>query len=135
LGEPVRIRDMARLMIELSGLSVLDDDNPDGDIAIEEIGLRPGEKLIEELLIDAASEGTVHPRIIKANERFIEWVQLEPLLRRFSEELGAADVPGVIDILKELVPEYSGNPPTILDRPAEPRPPHLRVVGEPARNS
>lgn len=106
MGEPVRIHDMARLMIELSGLTVLDADNPDGDIAIEEIGLRPGEKLIEELLIDAASEGTAHPRIIKANEQFIEWPLLEPELRLLKTRLATADAAAVVEALARLVPEY-----------------------------
>lgn len=106
MGEPVRIIDLARLMIELSGLNLLDDDNPDGDIAIEEIGLRPGEKLTEELLIDAASEGTTHPRIIKASERMIDWALLEPELLRLQASLAKADAAEVIAILKRLVPEY-----------------------------
>ena len=82
MGEPVRIIDLARLMIELSGLIVADDDNPDGEIAIEEIGLRPGEKLIEELLIGGDCEGTAHPRIVKARESMLSWPMLEAQLHK-----------------------------------------------------
>jgi len=106
MGEPVRIHDMARLMIELSGLTVLDEENPEGEIAIEEVGLRPGEKLIEELLIDARSEGTAHPRIIKANEQMIGWSILEPQIRRLREILSTADEVALIEALRILVPEY-----------------------------
>jgi FlaA1/EpsC-like NDP-sugar epimerase len=127
MGEPVRVRDMARLMIELSGLTVLDAEHPDGEIAIEEIGLRPGEKLIEELLIDAKSEGTAHPRIIKANEGLIPWAVLERQLRRLKSGLAEADAPGVIALLAELVPEYRPEPERRAP-PSETRAPHLRLA-------
>ncbi|EML8898394.1 polysaccharide biosynthesis protein, partial [Shigella sonnei] len=68
MGDPVKIYDLAKRMIRLSGLSVRDDKNPDGDIAIEVTGLRPGEKLYEELLIGDSVQGTSHPRIMTANE-------------------------------------------------------------------
>lgn len=127
MGEPVRVQDMARLMIELSGLSVLDDEHPDGEIAIEEIGLRPGEKLIEELLIDARSEGTAHPRIIKANEGLIPWPVLERQLERMKSGLAGADTAGVIRLLAELVPEYRPEPNRLAPA-AAPRAPHLRLA-------
>lgn len=106
MGKPVRILDLARAMIELSGLTVADETNPDGDIAIEEIGLRPGEKMVEELLIDAASEGTVHPRIIKARETMMPWTELEPKLRELQLSLAAGDRRHVLAIVKELVGGY-----------------------------
>ena len=68
MGTPVKIDDLARTMIRLSGLEVRDENNPDGDIAIEYIGLRPGEKLYEELLIGENTTGTSHPRIFKNSE-------------------------------------------------------------------
>jgi FlaA1/EpsC-like NDP-sugar epimerase len=68
MGEPVRIRDVAKMMVQLSGLAVAADQNRDGDIEIVEIGLRPGEKVHEELLIDHCSLPTSHPRIVKASE-------------------------------------------------------------------
>jgi len=76
MGDPVKIADLARHMIELSGLEVKDNKNPEGDIEIEVTGLRPGEKLYEELLISENPEKTIHPRIFKANEEFLEWVIL-----------------------------------------------------------
>jgi FlaA1/EpsC-like NDP-sugar epimerase len=106
MGEPVRIIDLARLMIELSGLSVADDDNPDGEIAFEEIGLRPGEKLIEELLIGGDCEGTAHPRIVKARESMLSWRSLEEQLRKLMGALDDADSEAAIAMLRELVPEF-----------------------------
>jgi FlaA1/EpsC-like NDP-sugar epimerase len=106
MGQPVKIIDLARLMVELSGLTVADEDNLDGDIVLEETGLRPGEKLIEELLIGAASEGTAHPRIIKAREDMIDWEKLEALLGGLSKHLDAADAGGAIGALNTLVPEF-----------------------------
>ena len=67
MGEPVRVKDLAYRMINLMGLSVLDDDNPDGDIEIKYVGLRPAEKLYEELLIGSNVTGTRHPRICRAD--------------------------------------------------------------------
>lgn len=72
MGKPVKIVDLARRMIELSGLEVLTEDNPEGDIAIEFSGLRPGEKLYEELLIGEDVEGTEHPKIMRANEEIVD---------------------------------------------------------------
>ena len=106
MGQPVRILDLARLMIELTGLSVADEDNPDGDIPIEEIGLRPGEKLVEELLISAASEETAHPRIIKARENMQAWAELEPELASLRDSLECADTDATLRTLMELVPEF-----------------------------
>lgn len=106
MGKPVRILDLARAMVELSGLTVADDQNPDGDIAIEEIGLRPGEKMVEELLIDAAFEGTIHPRIIKARETMLAWTELERQLRELGAVVAAGDCRRVQGIVKQLVPEY-----------------------------
>jgi FlaA1/EpsC-like NDP-sugar epimerase len=135
MGDPVRIQDLARLMIELSGLSVLDDNNPDGEIAIEEIGLRPGEKLIEELLIDAASEGTAHPRIIKANERLIEWPILEAEVRRLQEHLAKADEAALIETVARLVPEYQQAHSFEPGEPDHARALQLRLAGDVAELS
>jgi len=68
MGEPVRIYDLAKMMIQLSGLAVIGDAGREGDVEIREVGLHPGEKLHEELLIDSRSLPTVHPRIVKAGE-------------------------------------------------------------------
>ena len=71
MGEPVRIKELAEQMVRLSGLSVRDGDHPDGEIEIVCTGLRPGEKLYEELLIEAESQPTAHPLIYRAEERSI----------------------------------------------------------------
>ncbi|KMW71709.1 protein-PII uridylyltransferase [Photorhabdus luminescens subsp. luminescens] len=80
MGESVKIYDLARKMIHLSGLTAKDETNPHGDIEIKITGLRPGEKLYEELLIGDNVSGTNHPRIMTANEVFLTWDKLNPLL-------------------------------------------------------
>jgi FlaA1/EpsC-like NDP-sugar epimerase len=77
MGQPIKIIDLARRMLHLSGLSERTADNPDGDIEISITGLRPGEKLYEELLIGDNPEPTEHPRIMKAREPFLEWDLLQ----------------------------------------------------------
>jgi FlaA1/EpsC-like NDP-sugar epimerase len=107
MGDPVKIYDLARTMINLSGLSVRDADNVDGDIEIREIGLRPGEKLYEELLIGNRPLATRHPRIMRAREHFIDWAEMEPLLEALMTLVQAGDREGSIAVLKQLVPEYA----------------------------
>jgi FlaA1/EpsC-like NDP-sugar epimerase len=107
MGKPVHILDLARAMVELSGLTVADRSNPDGDITIEEIGLRPGEKLIEELLIGEDSKPTAHPRIIKAREKMIEWSDLRQMLTELERHLERSDVFSVLGQVKHLVPEFA----------------------------
>jgi FlaA1/EpsC-like NDP-sugar epimerase len=106
MGQPVRILDLATAMIELTGLTVADEKNPDGDIAVREIGLRKGEKLFEELLIDAQSEPTPHPRIIKAREASMNWSDLSQQLARLNQLLGRADAAAAVELLCKLVPEF-----------------------------
>jgi FlaA1/EpsC-like NDP-sugar epimerase len=106
MGQPVRIVDLARNMIELAGLTVRQADTPDGDIAITEIGLRPGEKLFEELLIGNAPAPTEHPRIMKADEPFLPIERLRPCLDRIATLLDAARCAELIGALRELVPEF-----------------------------
>lgn len=106
MGEPVRIIDLARKLIELSGLTVRDTDNEDGDIQIQITGLRPGEKLYEELLIGENPTKTAHPRIMKAHEPFISWSALEPKLQELNERVRDNDVPGIRSLVTELVSGY-----------------------------
>ncbi len=80
MGEPVKIMDLARRMVQLSGLAVRDGAHPGGDIEIAVTGLRTGEKLYEELLIGDNPEPTEHPRIMKAREPFLPWLQLQQAL-------------------------------------------------------
>lgn len=107
MGEPVKIIDLAKRLIELSGLTLKNEQKPDGDIVIETIGLRPGEKLYEELLIGENPEPTSHPRIIKAREDFLSWVELEPKLEALSLALRSDDVGAMRSIIKQLVRGYT----------------------------
>ncbi len=91
MGEPVRIVDLARHMISLSGMSVRDDDNPAGDIPIDYIGLRPGEKLYEELFIGEDTVDTAHPRIRKARERSIGSAELAHHLQSLASAIELGD--------------------------------------------
>jgi FlaA1/EpsC-like NDP-sugar epimerase len=106
MGEPVRIMDLAKKIIELSGLSVRDESNQAGDIEIEVTGLRPGEKLYEELLIGDNPEPTSHPRIMKAHEDFVEWPSLSEKLAELKEALAIGDSSVLRDLLGALVPGY-----------------------------
>ena len=106
MGDPVRIIDLARRMIELSGLAVKDAPDDDGDIEIVTIGLRPGEKLYEELLIGENPEPTMHARIMKANERFVPWPVLEQGLGALHEAMDRSDVVAMRAQLGSLVPEF-----------------------------
>lgn len=109
MGQSVKIMDLARRMLELSGLTVKDERNPDGDIEIQITGLRPGEKLYEELLIGADPQPTLHPRIMKAQENFIGWVELEPKLNALEMALNINDVSVIRSIMQQLVPDYVPN--------------------------
>ncbi len=106
MGEPVKIMDLARRIIELSGLTVRDDTNPDGDIEIEVTGLRPGEKLYEELLIGDNPQPTSHPRIMKAREDCLPWSELEQKLQSLQMALDVNDVGVVRAMLQQLVSGY-----------------------------
>ncbi len=107
MGEPVRIRDLAVRMVELSGLSVKDSANPDGDIEIEVIGLRPGEKLYEELLIGENPQTTIHPRIYRASEPFSFWEDLEDDLAALRLLLSHGNVELILSSLKKHVIGYA----------------------------
>ena len=106
MGEPVKIYDLACRMIELSGFRVKQESSPDGDIAIEVIGLRPGEKLYEELLIGNDPKATRHPRIMKANEKSFRWNDLQPMITTLRIAALNGDVMMIFQMLKLLVPEY-----------------------------
>lgn len=107
MGQPVKIMDLARRMVELSGLTVKDEHNPEGDIQIAVTGMRPGEKLYEELLIGDNPKSTVHPRIMKAHEEFIPWGDFEVKLNALEIALNANDV-GIIRLLmQQLVEGYA----------------------------
>jgi FlaA1/EpsC-like NDP-sugar epimerase len=106
MGEPVKIADLAKRMVELSGLGLKDEAKPNGDIEIQVTGLRPGEKLFEELLIGDNPLPTPHPRIMKAHEDFLPWTELQSKLATLGVSLDANDVPLIRTLLKDLVPGY-----------------------------
>lgn len=107
MGEPVKILDLAKRLIDLSGLSLRDDKNPHGDIEIQVKGLRPGEKLYEELLIGDNPEPTNHPRIMKARESFMTWDELDLLLAELNQAISRNDEFAIKDILSLMVAGYA----------------------------
>ena len=106
MGEPMRILDLAKQMVRLSGLSLRDGQHPQGDIEIVCTGLRPGEKLYEELLIDAESEPTSHPLIYRATEGSIPSEQLWPQIEAMEAAIQRQDAAAALDVLAQLVPEW-----------------------------
>jgi FlaA1/EpsC-like NDP-sugar epimerase len=106
MGQPVRIMDLARRMVELSGLIVKDEQTPDGDIEIDITGLRPGEKLYEELLIGDNPQSTLHPRIMRAQEEFIAWAEFEVKLKSLELALNINDVGVIRLMMQQLVTGY-----------------------------
>ena len=104
MGKPIKIIDLAKQMIIESGLTINDADNPDGDIEIISTGLRPGEKLFEELLINSEAKPTKHPLIFKANENFIELEEVESKLFLLEKSLINEEIDNSLIFLKELVP-------------------------------
>jgi FlaA1/EpsC-like NDP-sugar epimerase len=120
MGDPVRIADLARQMIELSGLRVRDEHNPDGDIAIHYTGLRPGEKLYEELLISADDHATDHPLIRRANEPMHASRDLPSLIDALCNATSQWDEEATAGMLHKLVPEY--RPERDQDRQSGPMP-------------
>lgn len=106
MGEPVRIIDLAQRMVELSGLQVKSEQNPTGDIEIQITGLRPGEKLYEELLIGDNPQPTQHARIMKAQEDSLPWGELQTLLKALDEAMVHNDVAAVRGLLQVCVQGY-----------------------------
>jgi len=107
MGESIRIDDLARSMIHLSGLEVCDDENSDGDIIIEYTGLRPGEKLYEELLIGNNVTGTDHPKIVRADEERLSWEQLLSFRHKFEDAIKDFETRKIKLLLEEVVGGYS----------------------------
>ena len=106
MGESVKIAVLARRMIELSGLSLRDDSNPEGDIEIVVTGLRPGEKLYEELMLGDNPQPTLHPKIQRAQDPFIPWDELEADLNTLKILLGQNNLEMIIAVLQKLVAGY-----------------------------
>ena len=119
MGEPVKITALAKKMISLSGLSEKNTELPNGDIEIEFTGLRPGEKLYEELLIGDNVEGTEHPRIMTANEVFLSWPETHNLLNRLDKACHDFKVEEVITLLLEAPAAFnhqSNNPDWVYNQ-------------------
>ena len=129
MGKPVRIADLAEKMIHLMGLTVRDDDNPDGDIEIKYTGLRPAEKLYEELLIGNDVCGTEHPMIMRAVESFIPWHELRGLLDEMWQACISLDCDKSRALLLDAVAEYAPSIGLIDHVWVE------RRAGDPARKS
>ena len=110
MGKPVRICDLAKRMIHLMGLTVRDENNPDGDIEIAFTGLRPAEKLYEELLIGNNVTGTEHPMILRAIEHSMPWEQVQFILDEILTAIGRYDCPRALQLLSEAVVEYKAPP-------------------------
>jgi len=113
MGEPVKIYDLAVKMVQLSGLQVLDDNNPDGDIEITYTGLRPGEKLYEELLVGDNPTKTENKLIMRAQEEMIDWEILKPILNELNEVSINTELARIRELLIQIVPEFSPNSHTM----------------------
>ena len=110
MGEPIKIKDLAYTMINLAGKSICNEENPDGDIAIEYTGLRPGEKLYEELLIGGNTSPTEHPRIQQLDEPFEQNHVLVSGLSQLEKSMIERNLPEITDILTSLVEGYQKEP-------------------------
>jgi FlaA1/EpsC-like NDP-sugar epimerase len=107
MGGPVKILDMAKRLIHLSGLEVKDEENPEGDIEIVYTGLRPGEKLYEELLTGENELPTRHPLIMAANEDGLSWEALSDYLAQFEQAIDSNDVEKSRELLVESVKGFT----------------------------
>jgi FlaA1/EpsC-like NDP-sugar epimerase len=110
MGKPVRICDLARRMVHLMGMTVRDEQHPDGDIEIAYTGLRPAEKLYEELLIGNNVTGTQHPMILRAIEHSLPWERIQGMLDDILAAMGRFDCPRALQLLSEVVVEYKPAP-------------------------
>ncbi len=133
MGEPVRIIDLAQRMIELSGLRLRSAAQPDGDIEIKVVGLRPGEKLYEELLIGDNPTATQHPRIMKAREDFLSWAVLSRQLEALSAAAASSDVVAITSVLEDCVQgfQHGGAKVPQAQSPDEVAPATASVAAEP----
>ena len=120
MGEPVKIADLARNMITLSGMTVLDEQNPIGDIEIRYVGLRPGEKLYEELFVGDETLDTTHPRIRMAKERSVPLDELEGHLDDLERAIGSGDANAVRTKLSELIAPDEGELTGSMEAPSDP---------------
>ncbi len=106
MGEPIKIIDLAKKMIYLSGFTPAFGDNPNGDIEIKVTGLRPGEKLFEELLIGENVYSTDHPNIMQAKEKSVKWNEINIMIKDINELCKIFDIKGVVSLLKNNIDGY-----------------------------
>ncbi|OED36843.1 hypothetical protein AB833_25895 [Chromatiales bacterium (ex Bugula neritina AB1)] len=109
MGQPVQIADLAKSLVYLHGKTLKDEDNPKGEIEILYTGLREGEKLYEELLIDETAQATAHPKISRAKEGFIEWPELNQVLQQFEAAMKANPDDEMVEQLRSVVIGYKPN--------------------------
>ena len=126
MGEPVKIDDLAHLMIRLTGLEVRNAERPEGDIAISYTGLRPGEKLYEELLIGAHTQGTEHPRILRSDEPYLTSRDLKRELDVLRAAMELRDIEAIQAVLMRTVEGYQPNP-AVEEQTEKP----MRVTAQP----
>ncbi|MEZ5450691.1 MAG: nucleoside-diphosphate sugar epimerase/dehydratase [Thiolinea sp.] len=132
MGQPVKIYELARKMIQLSGLQEKTAEQPDGDIEIRFSGLRPGEKLYEELLIDNSAFATLHPRIFKAFEMFPTWMVLDDNLQRLQEACKKRDKASIDAILQRFVDGYTHQLQALPGYHPVTEQPFLQLLNDPA---
>lgn len=113
MGKPVKIVDLARRMIRLSGFMELTEHYPYGEIALEYTGLRPGEKLYEELLIDGGASATAHPRIFHAHEAKVSWEEYQEILDNLTTACNRRDIERLYDMLKTYVSGFKRDDKTV----------------------
>ena len=109
MGNPIKIYDLAKRMIELSGLSIKSNTNPNGDIEIKITGLRPGEKLYEELLLSKNPIKTKHPKVFRSNEPFIVHNELIKEINSLKELIEKNDLENILNNLRKIVIDYYPN--------------------------
>ncbi len=117
MGQPVQIVDLAKSLVYLHGKTLKDEQNPYGTIEIQYTGLREGEKLFEELLIDETAQSTIHPKISRAEEGFLEWRELSPVLDRFLSVMQSDPDNEMVDQLKNVVRGYKPNRTATAEKP------------------
>lgn len=106
MGQPVKINELASKMIHLMGFTIKNEDTPDGDIEIKYSGLRPGEKLYEELLIGDNATGTSHPRVMRAEEEAYSWNEIQAYIERLQQAINSSNCAEVRQLLIEVVKGY-----------------------------
>jgi len=116
MGKPIAVRDVARKMIEGSGLTVRDKQNPHGDIEIQITGLRPGEKLYEELLIGSDMLTTPHPKILRAQEGHLSEIELAKALKSLSEAIETRDVALLRSVLAQWIEQIEDRPDATVNQ-------------------